>query len=127
MRTGTTFPSEDEWWAEEDRRARRIERIRAAGLSCLPARKAKKRPAIGGWKTWQSRLPTAVETRVWFSNPHDAVCIVAGGVSGNLECIDFDNHGELFAVLWFFVRHWGKGHYDAWQSAAESFRRRGGG
>ena len=33
----------------------------------------------------------------------------------------------LFAVLWFFVRHWGKGHYDAWQSAAESFRRRGGG
>ena len=30
MRTGTTFPSEDEWWAEEDRRVRRIERIRAA-------------------------------------------------------------------------------------------------
>ena len=27
----------------------------AAGLSCLPAAKAKKRPAIGGWKTWQSR------------------------------------------------------------------------
>ena len=74
------------------------EAYRAAGLSCLPARKAKKRPAIGGWKTWQSRLPTAVETRAWFSNPHDAVCIVAGGVSGNLECIDFDNHGELFAA-----------------------------
>ena len=33
----------------------------------------------------------------------------------------------LFAVLWFFVRHWGKGHYDAWQSAAEAVRRRGGG
>ena len=74
------------------------EAYRAAGLSCLPARKAWKRPAIGGWKTWQSRLPTAVETRAWFSNPHDAVCIVAGGVSGNLECIDFDNHGELFAA-----------------------------
>ena len=74
------------------------EAYRAAGLSCLPARRQKKRPAIGGWKTWQSRLPTAVETRAWFSNPHDAVCIVAGGVSGNLECIDFDNHGELFAA-----------------------------
>ena len=39
------------------------EAYRAAGLSCLPARRQKKRPAIGGWKTWQSRLPTAVETR----------------------------------------------------------------
>ena len=72
------------------------EAYRAAGLACLPAAKAKKRPAIGGWKTWQTRLPTQVEVKAWFSNPHDAVCIVAGGVSGNLECMDFDNHGELF-------------------------------
>ena len=35
----------------------------AAGLSCLPATKAKKRPAIGGWKTWQTRLPTKVEVK----------------------------------------------------------------
>ena len=74
------------------------EAYRAAGLSCLPARRQKKRPAIGGWKTWQSRPPTEVEVRAWFSNPHDSVCIVAGGVSGNLECIDFDNHGEMFAA-----------------------------
>ena len=65
MRTGTTFPSEDEWWAEEDRRARRIERIRAA------------------------------------------VRYVAVLAAAALL---------LFAVLWFFVRHWGKGHYDAWQT-----------
>jgi hypothetical protein len=26
-----------------------------------------------------------------------AVCVVCGAVSGNLEAIDFDNHGELFA------------------------------
>ena len=76
MRTGTTFPSEDEWWAEEDRCARRIERIRAA--------------------------------------VRYAAVLAAAALL-------------LFAVLWFFVRHWGKGHYDAWQSAAESFRRRGGG
>jgi len=70
----------------------------AAGLSCLPATKAKKRPAIGGWKTWQTRLPTKVEVKAWFSNPHDAICVVSGEVSGNLECMDFDQHGELFAA-----------------------------
>ena len=70
----------------------------AAGLSCLPAAKAKKRPSIGGWKTWQSRLPTKVEVKAWFSNPHDAICVVSGNVSGNLECMDFDQHGELFAA-----------------------------
>lgn len=70
----------------------------AAGLSCLPAAKAKKRPAIGGWKTWQTRLPTKVEVKAWFSNPHDAICVVSGNVSGNLECMDFDQHGELFAA-----------------------------
>ena len=70
----------------------------AAGLSCLPAAKARKHPAIGSWKNWQTRLPTEVEVRAWFSNPHDAICVVAGAVSGNLECLDFDNGGELFAA-----------------------------
>lgn len=70
----------------------------AAGLSCLPATKARKHPVIGSWKNWQTRLPTEVEVRAWFSNPHDAVCVVAGAVSGNLECLDFDNGGELFAA-----------------------------
>ena len=68
----------------------------AAGLSCLPAAKARKHPAIGSWKNWQSRLPTEVEVRAWFSNQHDAICVVSGAVSGNLECMDFDQHGELF-------------------------------
>lgn len=70
----------------------------AAGLSCLPAAKARKHPAIGSWKNWQTRLPTEVEVRAWFSNAHDAICVVAGSVSGNLECLDFDNGGELFAA-----------------------------
>ena len=70
----------------------------AAGLSCLPAAKARKHPAIGSWKNWQTRLPTEVEVRAWFSNPHDAICVVSGAVSGNLECLDFDNGGELFAA-----------------------------
>ena len=68
----------------------------AAGLSCLPAVKAEKRPAVGSWKTWSTRLPTDHEIAAWFANRPDGVCIVSGAVSGNLECLDFDNHGELF-------------------------------
>ena len=69
---------------------------RGAGLSVLPAVKAMKRPSIGSWKKWSARLPAEVEVEAWFANNPDAVCIVAGSVSGNLECIDFDAHGELF-------------------------------
>ena len=68
----------------------------AAGLSCLPAARAMKRPTVGSWKRWSERLPTEYEVGAWFANEHDAICIVAGAVSGNLECLDFDNHGELF-------------------------------
>ena len=68
----------------------------AAGLSVLPAVKARKCPFVGRWKTWQERLPTPVEVSAWFANPHDAVCLVCGKVSGNLEIIDFDHKGELF-------------------------------
>lgn len=68
----------------------------AAGLSVLPAVRARKRPAVGSWKAWSLRLPTPIEVEAWFSNGHDAVCIVAGAVSGNLECIDFDCGGEAY-------------------------------
>ena len=67
-----------------------------AGLSVLPARRAEKRPSVGSWRTWAGRLPTEYEVKAWFGNHPDAVCIVTGKVSGGLECMDFDNHGELF-------------------------------
>jgi len=66
-----------------------------SGLSVLPAVREKKCP-VGKWKNWSERLPTRVEVEAWFANRHDAICIVAGSVSGNLECLDFDNKGELF-------------------------------
>ena len=68
----------------------------AAGLSVLPAIKAEKRPSVGSWKPWAERLPSEYEVKAWFGNHPDGVCIVTGRVSGYLECIDFDNHGELF-------------------------------
>ena len=68
----------------------------AAKLSVLPAVREKKCPAVGKWKVWQERLPTDVEVRAWFANRHDAICLICGKISGNLEILDFDNHGELF-------------------------------
>lgn len=67
-----------------------------AELSVLPAVREKKCPAVGKWKVWQERLPTDVEVRAWFANKHDAICLICGKVSGNLEILDFDNYGELF-------------------------------
>jgi len=66
-----------------------------AGLCVLPARRDQKRPTVA-WKAFQSRLPTASEIDAWFSNGHNALCVLAGTVSGQVELIDFDNGGELF-------------------------------
>ena len=68
----------------------------AAGLSVLPAIRGEKRPAVGSWTIWTGRLPSEYEVKAWFGNHPDGICIVTGRVSGNLECMDFDNHGELF-------------------------------
>jgi len=70
----------------------------SSGLSVLPAKRQNKCPAIKSWKAFQDRLPTATEVEAWFSNDHDALCIVTGKASGNLEIIDFDHGGELFAA-----------------------------
>ncbi len=67
-----------------------------AGLCVLPARMPEKRPAVGTWKDYQARLPTAAEVEAWFSNPHQACCLICGSVSGNLELLDFDCAGESF-------------------------------
>ena len=70
----------------------------ATGLSVLPAVRERKFPAVGTWKTYQNRLPSELEISTWFANAHDALCLVCGKVSGNLEVIDFDHAGELFSA-----------------------------
>jgi len=70
----------------------------SAGLSVLPAVLEKKCPAVKQWKAYQERPPTESEVKAWFSNRHDALCVVTGKASGNLEMIDFDNGGELFGA-----------------------------
>ncbi|MCK4602203.1 MAG: bifunctional DNA primase/polymerase, partial [Phycisphaerae bacterium] len=72
----------------------------SAGLCVLSARRAQKRPAVGSWKRYQKRLPTEAELSAWLSNSPDAVCILCGQASGNLEAIDFDAGGEMFSAWW---------------------------
>ena len=71
-----------------------------AGLCALPANVASKRPR-GLWKAWQNQRPPA-ERLPELMTGADAVCLVCGPVSGNLELLDFDCQAEA---------------YPAWQAA----------
>jgi hypothetical protein len=68
----------------------------AAKLCCLPASKSKKMPTVGSWKKYQKQLPSQSEINSWTKKENDGLCLICGGVSGNLEIIDFDCSGELF-------------------------------
>jgi AAA domain-containing protein/bifunctional DNA primase/polymerase-like protein len=76
------------------------EKCVAAGLSTLPAirRGEEKRVALLKWKPYQERLPDAGELESWFGAGVQAICIVCGKVSGNLEMIDFDLGGAMYAA-----------------------------
>ena len=67
----------------------------AAGLAVLPADKPLKRPVMA-WKNYQEHRPVTADVESWFSDRHNAICLICGKVSGNLEVIDFDQHGELY-------------------------------
>jgi hypothetical protein len=79
-----------------------VARLRA-GLCVLPARTDSKRPALAGWKEFQNRLPDETEIATWFADAQ-AMCIVAGAVSGNLEMLDFDAGGTAFDAWADLVR-----------------------
>ncbi|MCC5828946.1 MAG: AAA family ATPase [Phycisphaeraceae bacterium] len=75
----------------------------SAGLCALPAIRAEKRPAVGPWKQYQQRLPTPAECSAWMATPRkcpDALCILCGAASNNVEMLDFDGGGELFSAWW---------------------------
>jgi hypothetical protein len=67
-----------------------------AGLSVLPARLDRKCPVLARWKPYQERRPTEAETAAWFANAQEALCLVTGAVSGNLELLDFDCQAEAY-------------------------------
>jgi hypothetical protein len=68
-----------------------------AGLCPLPAILAEKRPNLPGWKQYQQRLPTEHQIQQWLTGSQP-ICLLTGAISGNLELIDFDFEGELFAA-----------------------------
>jgi len=74
-----------------------------AGLSILPCTLPKKEPAFrflpkddAGkrvWEPWQRKAPTEDDVNAWFASatPPQAIGIIGGAVSGNLEVIDIDD------------------------------------
>jgi hypothetical protein len=65
-----------------------------AGLSPIPIG-ANKRPAIGSWKGYQTRLPTSEEWTAWVASRRCGLAVVLGPVSGNAEVVDFDDPSVL--------------------------------
>ena len=72
-------------------------RLAESGLSVLPAKLAEKRPAVHGWKRYQTVPGTPDQVSQWCDNAGvDAVCIVCGNVSGGVEMIDFDQQAVAY-------------------------------
>ncbi len=74
-----------------------------AGLCVLPAIRAQKRPAVPRWKQFQHALPSEEQLTAWCRSAN-ALCLVCGAVSGNLEMLDFDLGGEAFDPWYDKVR-----------------------
>ena len=72
----------------------------SAGLCALPAGRAEKFPIrqVGKWGRFRDRSPTAIELDIWFATEPDALCLICGKASGNLEAMDFDNGGEALSA-----------------------------
>ena len=65
----------------------------AAGLCVIPpAEDGTKRPGCGAWVRYQGTRPTQDEMHAWFVKaPRAGLGLVCGHVSGDLECLEFDD------------------------------------
>ncbi len=61
-----------------------------AGLSIVPPREDGSKAPDGAWKQFQAERPTPAVLREWYG-PRTGLGVVCGAVSGNLECLDFDD------------------------------------
>ena len=73
----------------------------AAGLSVIPVRDdGSKSPRVSHLATYFERLATLDEIQQWYaSNPRSGLAVVTGAVSGNLECLDFDDAAAYDAFV----------------------------
>lgn len=65
-------------------------RYLAMGLCIIPLRPRDKRPKLGSWKEYQTRLSTEAELRSWFADGRSNIGIVTGAVSG-VVVVDADS------------------------------------
>ena len=65
-----------------------------AGLSVLPVNSNKE--PLGKWKPRQSSIAPIETIQSEFRNNNCNIAVIAGSVSGDLEILDFDSHGECF-------------------------------
>lgn len=84
-KSAPSFPSSVLMSAEKDGLRVEATRLDRAGLNVLPAIKAEKRP-VGSWQTFRTQR-RAVDGAF---DRCDALAVVCGAVSGNVEVIDFD-------------------------------------
>lgn len=61
------------------------------GVNVLPTKVNEKYPKVKSWKRYQAQFISDKEIENLFSNEIDGIGVVCGKISGNLECIDFDN------------------------------------
>jgi hypothetical protein len=65
-------------------------RFAAVGCSVVPVMAdGSKRPGVGSWKEYQSKLPTADELQVWFKDAK-GVGLITGQISQNLEMLELE-------------------------------------
>lgn len=65
-----------------------------AGLNVLPAIRIDKRP-VGRWRPYQTARFNDFAAFEWA----DALCVICGAISGDLEIFDFDCAGEFFPAF----------------------------
>ncbi len=80
----------------------------ANGICVIPVG-IDKRPTIGSWKAYQTRLPTTTEIAAW--GEQTGIAIVAGAISGNLVCVDVDtkhdSQNTVFQEIAETLKEWG--------------------
>lgn len=78
---------------------RMAETLTAVGISMLPVVTGAKTPAVKSWRRLSRTLPTPdVVSRMFEADNVGGLGVICGAVSGNLECLDFDQDGVAFAA-----------------------------
>lgn len=68
-----------------------------AGLSVIPI--SGNKTSLVKWSNYRYHLPTPADIETWFTDNVNNIAAICGGVSGGLECIDFDLKNDETGTL----------------------------